>query len=176
MKLLIQSLLLLIATSAIAYDFPDGWRKATPEELESWPYTREGSKSKYTEAHADFNGDGKIDSAYLLKSTRFSGQGLLVKLSSGNSYTWIEVHVINWDKLYPDEDFGNVSLSMGISVLSPKDVKKYIKESNIETSSDDLKPEDYQNPAIRYFAFGSAGSIIYWSQSENQFKRYWYSD
>lgn len=176
MMILIQFLLLLIATSAISFDFPDGWRKATPEELESWPYTRNGSKSKYTEAHADFNGDGRIDSAYLLKSTKFSGQGLLVKLSSGSSYTWIEVDVTNWDQLYPNNDFGNVGLGMGIEVLSPKDVKEYINESKIETSSDDLKPEDYQNSAIGYFKFGSAGSIIYWSQSEKKFKRYWYSD
>ncbi len=176
MKLLIQFLLLLMATSAFSSDFPDGWRKATPEELKSFHNWRDGSKSEYTEAHADFNGDGKIDSAYLLKSTKFSGQGLLVKLSSGSSYTWIEVDVINWDQLYTDEDYGNVGLGMGIEVLSSKEVKEYINESNIMTSSDDLKPEDYQNPAISYFKFMSAGSIIYWSQSENKFKRYWYSD
>ena len=174
--IIIQFLLLLMATSAFSSDFPDGWRKATPKELKSFLNLRDGSKSKYTEAHADFNGDGKIDSAYLLKSTKFSGQGLLVKLSTGSSYKWIEVDVINWDQLYPDEDFGNVSLSMAIEVLSPKDVKKYIKESTWELGSDELKPEDYKNPAIDYFKFMSAGSIIYWSQSENKFKRYWYSD
>ena len=84
--IIIQSLTLLMATSAFSFDFPDGWRKATPVELKSFHNWRDGSKSKYTEAHADFNGDGKIDSAYLLKSTQFSGQGLLVKLSTGSSY------------------------------------------------------------------------------------------
>ena len=77
-------------------------------------------------ATGDFNGDGKIDSAYLLKSTKFSGQGLLVKLSTGSSYKWIEVDVINWNQLYPDEDYGNVSLGMAIEVLSPKELKKEI--------------------------------------------------
>jgi len=166
---------LLMATPVLAADFPDGWRKATPEELKSLFNWRDRSKSKYTEAHADFNGDGKIDSAYLLKSIKFSGQGLLLKLSSDSSYTWIEVDVNNWDQLYPDKDYDKVGLGMAIEVLSPKEVKEYINESKIVTS-DDLKPEDYQNPAINYFKFMSAGSIIYWSQSENKFKRYWYSD
>ena len=42
---------------------------------------RAESPTRFAAATADFNGDGRLDEALLLKSTTFSGEGLWVYLS-----------------------------------------------------------------------------------------------
>src|SRR5882672_7492162 len=74
---------------------PDGWRFPTAAEL-SDEKLRDKSEMKYAKAVADFNGDGIPDQAFLLKSTKFSGEGLLVRLSDGpGKFKWMVLHTID---------------------------------------------------------------------------------
>jgi hypothetical protein len=75
----------IVAPALAEEELPKGWRFATYDEFKTPPINwRDESPSRFTQAEADFSGDGKTDIAYLVKSTRYSGQGLLVKLSEKN--------------------------------------------------------------------------------------------
>src|SRR5688572_18391226 len=116
MKTLLALIIIFGSCSSIASgEFPTGWRYPTEDELNAdtinW---RKDSSSKYTKAEADFNGDGDLDYAFLLKSTIHNGQGLLVKLSKKDGDEWVVVDEIEWPKEYK-----NVSLDMGIDLEKP---------------------------------------------------------
>jgi hypothetical protein len=80
------------------FPLPDGWRFPTSNEL-SDDSLRNDSPFKYSKAIADFNGDGINDEAYLLKSKKYSGEGLFVRLSvSKKGYEWIMLDTIDRGK------------------------------------------------------------------------------
>lgn len=97
-------LFLLFATPSFAKDkivLPEGWRYPTTEEV-SGELERGDSPTKYIKAVADFNGDGINDEAYLLKSTKYSGEGLFVHLShKQKGYRWLKLATIDWEKNIP---------------------------------------------------------------------------
>jgi hypothetical protein len=106
---LVSSILGAIACGALESSLPPDWRLPTEEELVDQPL-RADSPSRLTRAVADFNGDGDLDEALLAKSTAFSGEGLLVRLSCGDKCVqWMTLATIDWGPEYPA-----VSLSMGV--------------------------------------------------------------
>jgi len=152
---------------------PDGWRYPTEKELAADDERRESS-TKFARATADFNGDGISDEAYLFKSTRFSGQGLLVWLSDGKrGFNWVTLDVIDWGPKYP-----NVDLAMGLEVLAPG-THQYLC---IEVGKDCVGKTEprskitIKTPSILYYRFESAASLFYWDSNKKRFIRVWLSD
>lgn len=148
----------------------EGWRFPTEKEL--FYVSRKDSPTKYTRAIADLNGDGINDEAFLLKSTKFSGEGLFVRLSDKESgFRWIELDVIDWGKQYP-----NVDLSMGVDIVKPGEYKTACGKGYFECNEGEPKVLKFQRPAIDYFRFESANSFFVWDEKRAKFKRIWMSD
>ena len=87
-SILVSLVLLSVSVPSAAADTPpllEGWRFPTAKEL-SDDKIRNDSPTKFAKAIADFNGDGVPDQAFLLKSTKFSGEGLLVWLSNDSQH------------------------------------------------------------------------------------------
>ncbi len=151
---------------------PDGWRYPTENELAD--QERSKSPTKLAWATADFNGDGVQDEAFLFKSTKFSGQGLLVWLSDGKGgFRWVTLDVIDWGPKYP-----NVDLGMGLKVLAPG-THQYLC---IEVGNDCVGKTEprskitIKTPSILYYRFESAASLFYWDNNTKRFIRVWLSD
>lgn len=165
--------LFLVAASYAKDDvaLPEGWRLPTAEELSS-EANRKDSPTKYAKVIADFNGDGINDEAFLLKSTKFSGEGLFVRLSDGQKgFKWMKLDVIDWGEEYP-----KVNLSMGISVAKPGAYKTACGKGYFECKEGEPEVLKLRQPAIDYFRFESANSFFVWDEKTKSFKRIWMSD
>ncbi len=165
---------LLLVKPAIAKDeimLPEGWRYPSPSELSAEP-ARNDSPTKYSKAVADFNGDGIVDEAYLLKSTKFSGEGLFVRLSDKRiGFKWVELDIIDWGKEYP-----KVDLSMGIDIAKHGKYKTACGKGYFECNEGEPEVLNLKQPAINYFRFESANSFFVWDNKTRRFNRIWMSD
>ncbi len=157
-------------TGSIASDLPAGWRFPTKEELKG-DLIRDRSSEKYKDAVADFNGDGKDDYAYLVKSTSFSGEALVVKVSNHSKYDWLVLDQFDWGEEYP-----NVELIMGVSLVEPGEYKTACGKGYWECKDDEVPLLKLDLYAINYFRFSSAASFFYWDKKTSSFSRIWISD
>ena len=169
--------LLFVQSALLATEpnLPDGWRYPTARELAD--PDRANSPTKYARATADFNADGILDVAFLLKSTRFSGQALLLRLSCrAECVRWVTLDSIDWGPEYP-----HVDLAMGIDTIPPGN-HEYLC---IEVGDECAVPEHdgprrpritIETPALVYYRFESAGSFFYWDRDKATFIRVWTSD
>lgn len=166
------SALCLIASAACVGStsrLPPGWRLPTAAEL-SGPERAE-SPSRYGRAVADFNNDGWPDEAVLVQSTRFGGEGLLVRLSCGRSCDrWVKLDEFNFA---PRPTPG--PLAMGVVVVPPGDHEYICDDTDGPCDGSWPRPVMHLDvPAIEYFKFESASSLFYWH--EGRFRRLWTSD
>lgn len=172
--MIVRSILLLLlaitAQLAFAVEPPAGWRVPTEKELAAEPLRNE-SPTKSAEVVGDFNGDGILDHAYLFKSTKFSGEGLAVRLSSPKGFIWKIVDQTDWGKEYP-----NVDLAMGIDLAKPGDYKTACAKGYWECGTNEPEVLKLKTPGIWHFRFESAASIWYWDKKGSEFKQIWISD
>ena len=166
--------LILLVTPSFAKDnivLPEGWRYPTTAELSDEP-GRKDTPTKYIKVVADFNGDGIDDEAYLVKSTKFSGEGLLVRVSDKQKgYMWLTLATIDWGKKYP-----NVNLSMGIDIVKSGEYNTACGKGYYECEKGEPKVLKLKRPAINYFKFESANSFFFWDDKTAKFKSIGISD
>ena len=168
--ILIYLLLASTAYAEIKITLPEGWRFPTEKELSY--ASRKDSSTKYAKVIADFNGDGINDEAFLLKSTKFSGEGLFVRLSKKQGgFRWVELDVIDWGKQYP-----NVDLTMGVDIAKPGEYKTACGKGYFECKEGEPEVLKLRRAAIDYFRFESANSFFVWDDKTAKFKRIWISD
>ena len=162
----------IVGSSAL--ELPKGWRPPTKTEAQSDDIRKE-SPSGYSEAIADFNGDGIEDQAFLLKSTTFSGEALWVRLSDkSKGFKWILLSEVNWGPEYP-----SVDLVMAIDVEKPGQVTYacYDEDKECEFGDRDQRPKlTLPNSSLVYFKPESAASLYFWSAERNRFIKVWLSD
>lgn len=170
MRSILSLLLALTSQVAFAVEPPAGWRLPTKKELAAEPL-RSRSSTKSAEVVGDFNGDGTKDHAYLFKSTKFSGEGLVVRLSSLKGFIWKIIDQIDWGKEYP-----NVDLAMGIDLVKPGVYKTACAKGYWECDLNEPEVLKLKTPAIWHFRFESAASIWYWDNKSGEFKQVWISD
>jgi hypothetical protein len=165
--------LLTCVQPAIAQEMPPGYRLPTQKELAD--PDRAASPTRFARAVADFNGDGVEDEAVLLKSTKYSGQALFVRLSDGNKgYRWVQLDSIDWGPKYP-----NVDLSMAIEVLKPGVHEYYCFDGEKACDGDEpakKKKLTLTKPGLSYYKFESSGSFFLWDAKTNKFLRAWNSE
>ena len=149
---------------------PEGWRLPTSQELAHEPL-RLDSATRFAEALADFDGDEGFDTALLLKTTRLSGEGLLVKLSLRSEEHWLVLDEIDWG-----EEHASVNLVMGIDVLAPGVYKTACGKGYRDCAPEEPAELKLALPGLLYFKFESASSIFYWDEGSHGFKRVWISD
>jgi len=161
----------VITVSALASEeLPEGWRFPSEDDLKPASPTainfREKSPSNFAKAEADFNGDGIQDKAYLLKSTKYNGQGLLVRLSLNKNFKWIVLDEIKREKGFPKD-----GIAMGIDIVKPQKIRAFSERPYDEGIEITLG-----NPGLAYFHFEGAGSVFYWDSLQMKFLRVWISD
>ncbi|MEI7614566.1 MAG: hypothetical protein WCK63_16830 [Betaproteobacteria bacterium] len=138
-------------------------------------HIRKSSLTNYLRAVADFNGDGIDDTAYLLKPTKYGGEGLWVRLSDGQDFRWVKLAEHRWERKYSP-----IGLAMGIEVVSAG-VYSYAcfddtkEECNFGPTSERQKLK-LADPSLTYFKLESAASMFFWSRRYNKFLRVWLSD
>lgn len=165
--------LLLASMFACAQELPAGWRQALPSEVKD--EARQDSPTRYTKAEGDFNGDGISDIAYVLKSTRFSGEALWVWLSEPRGgHRWIRIEQIKWPK-----EYSSVGLAMAVATQEPGVLTYACFDSAKEC---DFRPPEgrpklkLRDASLVYFKPESAASLYFWSNKHSRFLRIWLSD
>ncbi|MGH8677807.1 MAG: hypothetical protein ACREUQ_05580 [Burkholderiales bacterium] len=133
------------------------------------------SPTRYTQADGDFNGDGIVDQAYVLKSTRFSGEALWVWLSTpSGGHRWIQLDQIKWPK-----EYSSVGLAMGVERQEPGVVAYACFDSakNCDFGPAEGRPKlKLRDASLVYFKPESAASLYFWSNKHSLFIRVWLSD
>lgn len=142
-------------------DLPKGWRITTQNELTD--NVRRESPTRYSTAEGDFNGDGVMDSAFLLRRASRANEGLWVYLSQADgSFRWVKL-----------QDYPATSGSdsgMGIASSKPG-VHSYgcFCDAN-ECNLGKVRPKlQLRDPAIELFKIESAASMYFWSRSQEKF-------
>lgn len=154
----------LLTNSVMAVDFPDGWRLPTNNELPS-------TNKENVKIEADFNGDGKPDFAYLLKSTKFIGEGLLVWLSIHDGYQWKHLDRVEWSK-----EFADAPLVMRIELAPIAKYKTACASGYWECAPDEPGIFELQQPGIQLTRFDNAVALWYWDRKTGAFKQHWLGD
>ena len=163
MKKILLGLTLMVSTSIYAEEFPAGLRLPTQAELSKEPL-RNKSPTKHTTVTADFNGDGKLDYAYLLGSIHTTQGALAVKLSTKNKdYQWkIVDNDLDWKNGEP----------MGIDVAKPDNYKTACGKGYWECSANEPASISIKNASFLYFPYEQGGAkLIYWDNISNTFKQ-----
>ena len=108
----------------------------------------------------------------MLKSTKYSGQTLFVRLSDGNrGHRWVQLNSIDWGPKYP-----NVDLSMAIEVLKPGIHEYYCFDEEKDCNLGKKKKLRLTKPAFSYYKFESSGSFFFWDDKTKKFRRAWDSE
>ena len=163
-------LLFILPLSSHGLDLPTGWRLADKTELAK-PKLRSASINGYTEVDADFNGDGIIDKAVIVKSEEYSGEGLLVYLSTAEGYQWQVLERIHWGDDYP-----NVSLVMGIELAETGNYQTACGQGQWVCDEYETAEFAVEHPGIWYFRLGEHKSLFYWNNEKQEFDKQWISN
>jgi hypothetical protein len=161
MKLLLLAFLVVSLTSHVypsGPTYPKKYRNPTKEELSSeW---RKEDPNEYVTVASDFNGDGLVDSAFLLVDDKKKELILLVALYNENSsYTWIELQTMNYAALN----------YQGIALVEPTTVSVYKSDITEETK----QSMTLKFNSIKSFSSEGSSSIFAWDSSKKQFQQHW---
>lgn len=170
---IVASVLLAAGALSTHDELPSGWR--TPSASELADPERQASPKKFIQAVADFNADGREDTALLLSSRTSSAEALWVHMSDRDGgYRWIKL-----DHLKGGEGHPEAALTMAIDV-EPPGVVAYACFDGAEDCNfgpDSGRPKlKLSSPSLMYFRLGSAASLYFWSNSKQRFLRVWLSD
>lgn len=154
----------LIPLSCLAQDLPYGWRLADQDELS-------GRLQADTQFTTDFNGDAVDDTAYAVKSTEFTGEGLLVHLSSEQGHQWHTLERIHWGPEYPQ-----VRLTMGIGLAEAGNYITACGQGQWQCDEYETAEFGIEFPGIWYYRTGGHKSLFYWNTDKQKFDKQWISN
>ena len=159
-----------ITPLAYPFEFPDEWRLPTEKELSKEPL-REKSPTKNAKIEADFNGDGNIDHAFLLKRTTYNGEGLVIWLSTTSEYSWQVI-----DEISRGEENQNIGPLWGIDLAKPGKYKTACGKGYWVCENGEPEVLELKLPGIWHYKFENTASMWFWDTSTNKFQRIWISD
>jgi len=157
----------LLAGPVLAADFPEGWRLPTEKELIAEP-PRTGSHSKYAQVDSDFNDDGKIDRAYLLKSINYPGEGLVVSISTSQGNQWLVLDRVEWG-----EEYAGAGLKMRIKLAQAGNYTTACALGYWQCEPGEPAVLELKRAAIYQDRFDGAVAIWFWHKETKQFKKIW---
>jgi len=160
-------LVLLLTGPVLAADFPEGWRLPTEKELIAEPPSA-GLLLKYAQVDSDFNDDGKLDRAYLLKSTHYPGEGLVVSVSTSQGNEWLVLDRIEWG-----EEYAGAGLKMRIKLAQPGNYTTACALGYWQCEPDEPAVLKLKRAAIYQDRFDGAIAIWFWHKETKQFKKTW---
>ena len=145
----------------ISSDMKQAWKAK-----DSYTYKTKDSSGNYKAPYwtsGDFNGDQKIDYAYILVSRSSNENQLIVFISSEIDYIAIKL--------------GNShNYEMGVATQIPEVLTTASGKGYWPPTSDDPPQVTIKRHAISYFMFESAASVFIWDDNKKTFKRHWTSD
>ena len=161
---------------------PDGWiYPKDPLFFREW---REKSPDKYLSCRADFNGDNKPDTAYILEADKDDNYGIFVKISGASDNKLICIHdaakIINeWyatHTLSPIEksQIGNNNsiksdvINLGIRVLPPGIYKTACGKGYWDCAKTETEEIELKHPAIDFFEYDAGFQLIYYWNIEKK--------
>jgi hypothetical protein len=172
MRIIFVVILFCLAQNSFSSDLPAGWRLPREMELADDLFRRE-SQSKYIKVEADFNGDGKMDKARLLVSTVYDGEGLAVKLSTPEGYTWKILHEYKF-KYYGENRLK--ALEMGISLAPTGPYKTACGKGYWKCAADEPALVKLVTPGVNYFLPNTDMTLYYWDPQKQGFAQVQLSD
>ena len=132
----------------------------------SYTYKTKDSSGNYKAPYwtsGYFNGDKKIDYAYILISRNKNEKQLIAFVSSNNDYVAIK---LGDSHIY----------EMGVSTQEPGELQTASGKGYWAPTPEDPPRVNINRHAISYFMFESAASIFIWDKTSKSFKRHWVSD
>jgi hypothetical protein len=165
-KTIILSVVVLMMPCALSAQDMSVWRTPAKSELTDASDWRKEDPELYLTAKADFDGDGKEDTARLMINAKENKMGLFVELGSHHG-----------KKIRLDEIDGKSWIDViGITVAKPGKYKTACGKGYWDCKKDEPEALNLKLPAIDYFKEGSANSFFIWDKKTKQFKRIWMSD
>jgi len=145
---------------------PSGWRSPTAEELQdAW---RNDCPNRCAWAAADFNGDKRVEGAFLAIHEKRKVIGLL-------AFVYFAPGRERWFVLDEIKRPSYVA-AIGVRSYSPGTYRIVCTEDERNCGPDGKRPLKLTLPSISYFKSESASSIFYWSESSGRYVRVWESD
>lgn len=157
---------LLMPLTVFAQDL-SSWRTPTQRELGHDLGWRKGDPNRYHLIKADFDGDGKQDTARLVLNDKENKMGILVTLSTlGNARPFlIET---NNDK--------NAIEARGITVAKPGKYETACGKGVCECKEGEPERIQLDHPAIDFFKYGSANMYFVWDVGRKSFNKIYIND
>ncbi len=158
----ISLILMLCSFKALALEFPADWRLPTEKEIGA------ESQPKKARIEGDFNQDGKLDHAFLLKSIHYPGEGLVAYVSTTTGYEWQVLDRVEWG-----EEYADAGLKMRIKVAHPGRYKTACALGYWECGAEEPAVLELKQVAIYQDRFDGAIAIWFWAKDSEQFKKVW---
>ncbi len=147
--------------------FPKEWRPASKSDYSEEDLSFMNHRVP-NNVHADFNGDGLEDSAWILVKDIEKKWELFVFV--GKKADEYELIKLDENKMTTDK------LHMGLSRIPKGKHKTACGKGYWDCSAGEPEILNLKNPGIDYFVFESANSVFYWDNHIKGFKRIWLSD
>jgi len=150
---------------------PSGWRYPGEADYKGdWKEFRKEIPEPF-HVHADFNGDGLDDDAWILISTKDSSWGLFVFLSRQGKTPEV-MKLMGSTLVEPDERLQGY----GIKLVPPGKFVTACGKGHWECGPGEPKTLELTNPAINFFHYESFEWYYYWSKTTRTFKSISISD
>ena len=145
-------------------------RSPAQTEIDAVP-RRSWSETKFLRVDGDFNSDGKLDFAQLIKNEKIDGEGFAVYISTPSGYEW---HVVQ--QFEYKNPSSKPTLRMGVAIAEPGNYKTACGKGYWECKDGEPEFLTLNRIGVAYFLFESASSIWYWDDTKGEFIQIWISD
>ncbi len=167
--LTIISFLTLISIAHAEQIPPEGWRFPTEADYKGdWQENRKQVPVPF-HIHADFNGDGLDDDAWILLRSKGVGWGFFVFLSQESG----KPAIIELAEDKNDVDYDR----FGIALVKPGKYETCLgKDYDLEYPPDEPRELVLTKPAIDFYYYGSSESFFWWNNKTHSFRSTCISD
>jgi len=157
---------ILLPLALFAKDIiPAGWRAPTAAELGEDSDWRDEDPNRYLVAKADFDGDGKADTARLLVHNTENKVGLFATMSSGKGTHTLEII----------DDKSQVEW-LGMSVVGPGTYDTACGKGLWECKKGEPAKLHLTRPGIDFFKTETEESCFWWNGKKKKFEKTAISD
>jgi hypothetical protein len=164
-KTIIFSSFALLFPLVVAAQDISGWRTPIQADLGASDWRKE-DPNLYLIAKADFDGDGKKDTAQLLINDKENKMGLFVTLASER----------NESALLLETTDKNEIRNMGIKAVKPGQYKTACGKGYWKCKKEEPEILNLKQSPIDFFLSEGANSYFIWDRKAKAFKRIWISD
>ena len=166
------ALFLVLLGELSSASFPQGWN--TPSDTEFYKEWRDRSPDKYLSCRMDFNGDGIVDTAYILESVKGKNFGIFVKLSN---YTDQYICLFDAAKDLSDDKVGEddsvrmqrlYRLYHGIEIAKPGTYKTACGKGYWDCRPDEPEEIQFKYHGIQFFMDEAGFRVLYYWDAEKK--------